>query len=77
MDRSKWTPVLSNSLISSEKANAMLTTSINVVLCQYVYEMTACESDITKREAYKIYKRQRKDENNISEEQWEKFYQRH
>lgn len=55
----------------------MLTTSINVVLCQYVYEMTACESDITKREAYKIYKRQRKDENNISEEQWEKFYQRH
>ena len=47
----------------------MLTTSSNVALCQYVYEMTACELDITKREAYKIYKRQRKDENNISEEQ--------
>ena len=57
MNRSKWTHVPSNLVRFSGKTNGILTVSPNVVLCQYMHEITV------KEEAYEIYKNQRKDKN--------------
>ena len=63
--------------MSSGKANAMLTASSNMVLCQYMHEIKACALYIAKREAYEIYKKQRNDQEDISEEEWGKSHQKH
>ena len=41
-------------MISSGKANAMLTASSNIVLCRYTHETTAFLLCIAKRDAYEI-----------------------
>ena len=42
-----------------------------------MHEITEIVLYIPKREAYKVYKKQCKDEDNISEEEWEKSYEKH
>ena len=41
-------------MISSGKANAMLTVSSNIALCRYTHETTAFLLCIAKRDAYEI-----------------------
>ena len=82
LDRSGWTHVLSNLVISFGKDDAMLAASCNVVLCRYMHEITACVHYsiiyiyiyiyiiyIYKREAHKTYKSQWKDQQDISQEE--------
>lgn len=64
-------------VISSGKTNVTLPASYNKVLCQYMHEITEIVLYIPKREAYKVYKKQCKNEDNISEEEWEKSYEKH
>ena len=71
LDGSGWTHVLSNSMISSGKANTMLIASSNIVLCQYMHEITACSLYTAKREAYEICKKQRRSQEDILDEEWE------
>ena len=37
-----------------------------------MHEITACALYIAKRETYEIYEKKRKDQGDISEEEWEK-----
>ena len=42
-----------------------------------MHKITVCALYIAKREPCGVYKKQRKDEDNISEEEWEKSYDNH
>ena len=55
--------------ISTGKANAMFIASFNIGLSCYMHDITACALYIyiSEREAYEIYMKQSKDEDNISE----------
>ena len=55
-DGSAWTDTLSSSsVLTPGKANVMLHSSSNVVLCQYVHQVTACALHIMKKQAYQHY----------------------
>ena len=54
LDGSRWTHVLTNSVVSSGKLNAMLTASPNVVLRQHMHEITVSKLYIATKEAYEI-----------------------
>ena len=49
----------------------MLTASSNMVLCQYMHEITACSLYTAKREAYEICRKQRRGQEDILDEEWE------
>ena len=42
-----------------------------------MHKVTVCGLYIAKHEAYGIYKKQHKDEDNISEEEWEKSFEKY
>ena len=56
LEGSGWTHIISGStVITSEKANAMLSASSNFVLCRYIHQITTCSLYIKKVDAYEKY----------------------
>ena len=56
LDGSSWMDALSSSsVLTPGKANTMLHASSNVVLCRYVYQVTACSLHISKKQTYQQY----------------------
>ena len=76
LEASGWTFLLSSStVLSTGKANAMLSASSNLVLCRYVHEVTACSLYIKSNEAYQSYVTQTSivGQEVFTEEEWEVF----
>ena len=76
LEASGWTFLLSSStVLSTGKANAMLSASSNLVLRRYVHEVTACSLYIKRNEAYQSYVTQTSiaGQEVFTEEEWEVF----
>ena len=72
-DGSAWTDTLSSSsVLTPGKANVMLHSSSNVVLCQYVHQVTACALHIMKKQAYQHYLNTCIPGPALSQEPWER-----
>ena len=78
LDGSGWMGLLSSSsVLTSGKANAMLHASSNVVLCQYVHQVTACSLHIIKKQTYQHYVNTCIPGPALSQELWEREDETH
>ena len=78
LEDSGWTDLLSHSsVITSGKANAMLSPSSNMVLCRYIHQVTACALHIKRKEAYRKSTEMCTDIPSPSESEWEIISEKH
>ena len=71
LDGSGWTFLLTSSMmVTTGKANAMLSASSNMVLCRHLHQVTACVLHKRKQEAFKEFSVS--SERSITMSEWEK-----